>query len=90
MISKHINTVVGVSSFCLGIWLDRKYREFHTAHKIPGFKIFDAVNADSVLSNNQQLINNEQRISEVRYLNINIFYIICMLFFNFKYRYIIF
>lgn len=70
MIIKHyVTTIVGVSSFCLGIWLDKKYNKFNASHKIPGFKIFDAVNADSVITNNQQLIiNNEHRISEVKYL----------------------
>lgn len=67
MIIKHITTIVGVSSFCLGIWLDRKYREYKTFYKMPGFKIFDNVNADNVVTNDQQLIiNNEQRISQVR------------------------
>lgn len=88
MISKHITTVIGVSSFCLGIWLDRKYKEFNTIYKIPGFKIFDAVNADSVINyNQQQIIYHEQRISEVRYLHINIFYVICMLFLKFKFKF---
>lgn len=84
MIIRHITTVVGVSSFCLGIWLDRKYREFNKCLEIPGFKIFDAVNADSIVNNNQQLmINNEERISEVRciyntiptYLNTYLYYV---------------
>lgn len=66
MIIRYI-TAVGVSSFFLGVWLDRKYREFKTILKIPGFQIFDAVNADSIVNNNQQLIiNHEERISQVR------------------------
>lgn len=66
MIVKHITTIVGVSSFCLGIWIDKKYREYKESNIIPGFKIFDAVNADSNVPNNSQLIiNNEQRISQV-------------------------
>jgi len=75
MFFKHFTTaVVGVSSFCLGVWLDRKYKKFDlSVYSVPGFQIFDAVNADSVINNNQQLIvNNEHRISEVRqtiYLN---------------------
>lgn len=72
MITRHITTVISVSSFCLGIWLDRKYREFNWPRKIPGFQIFDAVNADSNVNNQQLIIKNEQRISQVRcilYLN---------------------
>jgi hypothetical protein len=61
------SVVVGVSSFFLGIWIDRKYREHNISHRIPGFKIFDAVYAESNVVNNQQLvINNEQRVSQVR------------------------
>jgi len=72
MFSRHITAVVGISSFCLGIWMDRKYRELselNTSHRIPGFKIFDAVYADGIVANNQELIinnnNNDQRISQV-------------------------
>lgn len=66
MIFKHLTTVVGVSSFCLGIWLDRKFREYNLNHRIPGFQIFDAVNADNIVTNDQELIaNNELRISQV-------------------------
>lgn len=65
---KHtITTVVGISSFCLGIWMDRKYREISLSNKIPSFQIFDAVNADSIVTKDQQLIN-EQRVSQVRLL----------------------
>lgn len=65
------SVVVGVSSFCLGIWIDRKYREYNISHRIPGFKIFDAVYAESNVLNNQQLIiNNEQRVSQVRFMPI--------------------
>lgn len=68
MIVKHITTIVGASSFFFGIWLDKKYREYIASHKVPLFKIFDAVNADSIVPSNSQLIvNNEQRISQVRY-----------------------
>lgn len=68
MIVKHITTIVGVSSFCFGIWIDKKYREYKASYKVPGFKIFDAVNADSIVpSNSELIINNEQRISQVRY-----------------------
>lgn len=63
---RHITTVVGISSFCFGIWLDRKYREFNSFHKLPGFDIFDAVNADSIITNDQQQANYEQRISQVK------------------------
>ncbi|CAI6345086.1 unnamed protein product [Macrosiphum euphorbiae] len=66
MFSRHITAVVGISSFCLGIWMDRKYRELNALHGIPGFKIFDAVYADGIVANNQELIvNNEQRISQI-------------------------
>lgn len=67
MFSRNITAVIGVSSFCLGIWMDRKYRELKLSHSIPGFKIFDAVYADGIVTNNQELIiNNEQRISQVK------------------------
>jgi len=67
MFPKHITAVVGISSFCLGIWMDRKYRELNASHRVPGFKIFDAVYADGIVSNNQELIiNNEQRVSQVK------------------------
>lgn len=68
MIVRHITTaVVSVSSFCLGIWLDRKYGKFNSCScTIPRFQIFDAVNADSVINNNRLIVNNEHRISEVR------------------------
>lgn len=81
MFSRHISAVVGISSFCLGIWMDRKYRELNALHSIPGFKIFDAVYADGLVANNQELIvNNEQRISQVKYaylitFNYNSFYL---------------
>lgn len=67
MTLKHLTSVVfGVSSFCLGVWIDRKYREYSFSHRVPGLKIFDAVYADSNVTNNQQLIaNNELRISQV-------------------------
>jgi len=67
MFTKHITAVVGISSFCLGIWMDRKYRELNAFHRVPGFKIFDAVYADGIVSNTQEvIINNEQRISQVK------------------------
>jgi len=72
MFSRHITAVVGISSFCLGIWMDRKYRELNALHRIPGFKIFDAVYADGLVTNNQELIvNNDQRISQVKYTYFN-------------------
>jgi len=68
MFPKHITAVVGISSFCLGIWMDRKYWELNASHRVPGFKIFDAVYADDIVSNNQKLIiNNEQRVSQVKF-----------------------
>lgn len=68
MTLRHVTSVVfGVSSFCLGIWIDRKYRDYNVSFRVPGFKIFDAVYAESNVNNNQQLIiKNEQRISQVR------------------------
>lgn len=79
MIFKHMTTIVGVSSFCIGIWMDRKYREYKESHRIGGFKIFDAVNADSIVPNNSELIaNNEWRISQVIYT----IYCLSMLYFN--------
>lgn len=73
MITRHLTTVVGVSSFCLGIWLDRKFREYNSNRsRIPGFQIFDAVHADNSVANNHELIaNNEQRISQVRRVHLN-------------------
>lgn len=69
MTVRRITTIVGISSFCLGIWLDRKFREYNESYKMTRFKIFDAVNADDIVTNDQQLItNNEQRISQVRYI----------------------
>lgn len=65
MIARHITTVVGVSSFCLGIWFDRKYRAINAHQKTPGLQIFDGVNADSIITNDQLLPTNEQRISQV-------------------------
>lgn len=70
MTFRHITTaVVGVSSFCLGILIDRKFRGLNTS-QIPEFKIFDAVNADSAVTidNQQLIIKNEQRISEVSFI----------------------
>jgi len=81
MIIRHITTtVISVSSFCFGVWLERKYRAFNFPHCTNiAFEIFDAVNADSVINNNQQLIiNNEHRISEVRLKYYNKF-IVCSL-----------
>lgn len=66
MIARHITTVVGVSSFCLGIWFDQKYKTFNVQQKIPGLQIFDGVNADSIITNDQLLPTNEQRVSQVR------------------------
>lgn len=77
--------------------MDRKYRELNTLHKIPGFKIFDAVYADGIVTTNQELIvNNEQRISQVKYTYYNIlihliiiiiYHIVCILcFFDFKFN----
>lgn len=71
MYFKHFTTtVVGVSSFCFGILIDRKIRGLKTSKIIPEFKVFDAVNADSALTiDNQQLIvKNDQRISEVSFI----------------------
>ncbi|VVC28673.1 Hypothetical protein CINCED_3A016571 [Cinara cedri] len=65
MIVRHITTVVGVSSFCFGIWANRKYREYNALCKIPIFKIFDAVYADNVTNDQQLISNNEQRISQI-------------------------
>lgn len=65
MLARHITTVVGVSSFCLGIWFDRKYRAFSAQQKTPGLQIFDGVNADSIITNDLLLPTNEQRVSQV-------------------------
>lgn len=67
---KHtITAVVGISSFCFGIWIERKYKDFNTLYRSPSFKIFDAVNADSIITKDQQLNNNEQRVSEVSFIH---------------------
>lgn len=69
MIVRHLSAIVGVSSFCFGIWFDRKYRQFtaSNSNKLPILQIFDAVKADSIITNDQQLtLNNEQRVSQVR------------------------
>lgn len=78
--------------------MDRKYRELNALHKIPGFKIFDAVYADGIVTTNQELIvNNEQRISQVKYTYYNIlihliiiliiYHIVCILcFFDYKFN----
>jgi len=74
MFTRQVTAVVGISSFCLGIWMDRKFRELNALHRIPGFKIFDAVYADGIVTTNQELIvNNEQRISQVKYTYFVIF-----------------
>jgi len=83
MFSRYITAVVGISSFSLGIWMDRKYRELNSLHRIPGFKIFDAVYADGIAINNQELIvNNEQRISQVKYTYISIYLIIIVIIYH--------
>lgn len=69
MTVRRITTVVGISSFCLGMWLGRQFREYNV-YKMPRFKIFDAVNADNIVTNDQLITNNEQRISQVRFVHL--------------------
>ncbi|XP_050523907.1 endonuclease G, mitochondrial-like [Daktulosphaira vitifoliae] len=57
-------TVVGVSSFYFGMW----WNKFNTSSNpyISSFKIFDAVNADNVVSMDSQITSlKEQRISQI-------------------------
>ncbi|XP_050423596.1 endonuclease G, mitochondrial-like isoform X2 [Adelges cooleyi] len=58
--------IVGVSSFCFGVLWDSKFKNLQSSNYVSTFKIFDAVNADSIVPiDHQTILTKEQRVSQI-------------------------